>query len=226
MRMQSRKLRMKRADLTVKTAHELRRLAAFIGVSVEGCLEKGELVDCIAASPQVEIISADHPDGTSPSAACAAPAETTLQLSQAQLEGMSAHEVKALMEKLQVNTAGCFEKSDMIQRLVLSGRISVDGSWQSFASSRNTVPAPAMAGQDARHNDSLPPLNSHDVPMAREDETAGNAAAASPSAPSAHTSLAGKSVGELKRLAAELGVSIEGCIEKSDIVERIRPRLV
>merc|ERR1719343_1813791 len=59
-RMAGRKIRLRRADLDVKTVQELRRLAGFIAVNVRGCLEKSEIVERIASSPKVKIVEADQ----------------------------------------------------------------------------------------------------------------------------------------------------------------------
>merc|ERR1712054_167441 len=59
-RMAGRKIRLHHAELARRSAAELRRLALFLKKDVSGCLEKSELVACITASSQVEMVeSAD-----------------------------------------------------------------------------------------------------------------------------------------------------------------------
>merc|ERR1712039_56429 len=117
-RMAGRKIRMRRADLVYKSPKELRRLAEHLGIDIRGCCEKKELVDCIAASTRVSIIQDDDTDQSK------AGEITGLKIcSKAQLEAMNDDELKKLLEDSGVDTEGCAEKGDMIQRLVLSGRI-------------------------------------------------------------------------------------------------------
>eukprot|EP00928_Gymnodinium_smaydae_P044675 TRINITY_DN29802_c0_g1_i1.p1 TRINITY_DN29802_c0_g1~~TRINITY_DN29802_c0_g1_i1.p1 ORF type:complete len:269 (+),score=44.21 TRINITY_DN29802_c0_g1_i1:110-916(+) len=55
-RMANRKIRVRREDLAMKSPKELQRLAEHLAVDTKGCLEKHEIVDCIAASSRVSII--------------------------------------------------------------------------------------------------------------------------------------------------------------------------
>mmetsp|Transcript_54827 Transcript_54827/g.152052 ORF Transcript_54827/g.152052 Transcript_54827/m.152052 type:complete len:391 (-) Transcript_54827:142-1314(-) len=205
MRMAGRKLRMRHADLTVKTVQELTRLANYIGVNVRGCLEKSELVDKIAASPQVQIIPMDGGEvGTSPSSTADSSAPGRLPIfSHAQLDALSISEVKALMERLSVEVRDCDEKADMLSRLILSGRILVSNDGEAVG---------ASAEEPSRHPAASSAHGSRDVVM-------GGTEAAT--APSGGISLARKSVGELRQLAKRLGVSLDGCLEKGELVQRI-----
>lgn len=60
-----RKLRIRMADLQVKSVHEIIRLAEHLQVAISGCYEKRELTRRIAASPLVEIIEV-LPDAANP----------------------------------------------------------------------------------------------------------------------------------------------------------------
>lgn len=55
-RMMNRRPRLRVKDLSVKSVKELRHLAGHLGVCIEGCLEKPELVDAIIESGRVEVV--------------------------------------------------------------------------------------------------------------------------------------------------------------------------
>ncbi|CAE8608587.1 unnamed protein product [Polarella glacialis] len=191
MRMSSRKIRLRRTDLSVKTAQELRRLAHFIAVDVTGCLEKSELVDKIAQSPQVQIIAAEseasHPG--SPSRASSSSASRP-KFSREQLEAMGISDLKAIMERIGVDTSSCAEQAELVTKLMNSDRVEVIESAQKLQA-------------DVEMTEANPPV------------TAG------PSAAQSGPPLASRSIGQLRQLAREMGVSLDGCLEKADIVERI-----
>lgn len=206
-RMQSRKIRLRQTDLAMKSVQELRRLAEFTGVDVVGCLEKSDIVNRIASSPQVHIISADGLDGSEASG-IASPSGTRAILSPSQLESMSMQEIRALMEKLGVDASGSGEKTDLIHRLALAGRV-IGGL------------SAVDAASDIR--------NSCTGPQPMEVEGAGQAAffanvanSGRATAESGSQGLAHRSIGQLRQLAKDLGVSLDGCLEKAEIVERLQ----
>jgi hypothetical protein len=113
---------MRRADLTAKTPKELRQLALHLSVDIRGCLEKNEIVECIAAAPRVSIIKAEDADldldGGSTSVGLRI-------LCRSELDEMSVEETARLMEELGVDSEGCHEKLEMEAKLLLSGRAVV-----------------------------------------------------------------------------------------------------
>jgi len=204
MRMSGRKLRMRHADLTVKSVQELTRLANYIAVDVRGCLEKSELVEKIAASPQVQIIQVDGAEaGGLPSSAAdsSTPGRPSI-FTKSQLDAMSIGEVKALTERLSVDISDCQEKADLVSRLILSGRIIVSNVHEASAS-----PGPSPG---------RPPATS-----SSSDVVMGGVEGEEPVRAALPQNLAGKSVSELRQLAKQLGVSLDGCLEKGELVQRI-----
>lgn len=190
-RMEGRKLRMRKADLDMKSAQELRRLSHFIGVDVRGCLEKSEIVDRIVASPRVQVVQADVFD-SSGNRLQLGPVQT---FSSSQLDSMSISEVRHVMERLGVDTAGCSDKAELLAHLCMSGRILV--------------------------SEELAPAASELRPQAADAPTASSAS--QPPSPAAATGpLQSRSVGELRTLAREHKVSLDGCLEKADIVDRLK----
>eukprot|EP00416_Gambierdiscus_australes_P040780 CAMPEP_0171102908 /NCGR_PEP_ID=MMETSP0766_2-20121228/58625_1 /TAXON_ID=439317 /ORGANISM="Gambierdiscus australes, Strain CAWD 149" /LENGTH=356 /DNA_ID=CAMNT_0011563285 /DNA_START=65 /DNA_END=1135 /DNA_ORIENTATION=+ len=196
-RMAGRKLRMRLTDLAVRSAQELTRLASYIGVDVRGCLEKSELVDKIAASERVQIIPMD---GMEAPPASADSSSGLPVFSQTHLDSLSVGEVRALMERLGVTFTECNDKADMLRRLVSSGHILVSREPEGGQASRQ--PATSSSG---------------DVVMGSNEMQ--DAQATAPN--SGGVSLAGKSVGELRQLAKRLGVSLDNCLEKGELVQRI-----
>lgn len=190
-RTEGRKVRMRYQDLAVKTAQELQRLAKFLDVDVRGCLEKSELVQKIAQSSKVEIILAG---GEEPSSAAASPAGAGPTLSRARLDAMSDAEARATLEQLGIDASDCSDKAQMVSRLILSGRVAI-------VNDAEDTSAPSRPAREAASG------GSEDVPM--------------PTASGDPSTLPSKSVGELRKLARELGVSLDGCLEKGEIVSRI-----
>merc|ERR1712187_93479 len=98
-------LRVSLQDLSAKTVKELKHLADHLDISVEGCLEKREIVERIASSSRVEVLGNDP---------CA---DENIALSTERLRAMNVRQLRAEMDRLGVDTRGCVEKSDMIDRL-------------------------------------------------------------------------------------------------------------
>merc|ERR1740121_1532011 len=202
-RMAGRKIRMRRVDLEVKSVQELQRLAKFIAVDVRGCLEKSELVERIATSPKGQLVEGDaQPD---PIAAAGAPTFTA-----AQLEGMSIGEVRALLQRFRVDASGCDDKAELLARLQQSGRILVAAE-----SPPPSIPSSPMCGPSAASASTPGPSGMFSSPLPPSAEAA-------PAGGTPATPLAGRSVGELRKLAKQHNVSLEGCLEKSDIVQRLQ----
>mmetsp|Transcript_90543 Transcript_90543/g.161281 ORF Transcript_90543/g.161281 Transcript_90543/m.161281 type:complete len:377 (-) Transcript_90543:95-1225(-) len=189
MRMAGRKIRLRRTDLSVKTAAELRHFAHFIGVDVKDCLEKGELVEKISQSQQVQIIDPvmETSGGSSPSAPVAG---RVALFTQDQLQSMCIADLKAILERMGL-ACPSKEKAELVAYYADAGLVRPDDE------------------VDVR-----PP----DVEMTSAPEVSQpTSSAAAPSGPP----LEKRSVGQLKQLALDLGISLDGCLEKGDIVERI-----
>mmetsp|Transcript_49485 Transcript_49485/g.115741 ORF Transcript_49485/g.115741 Transcript_49485/m.115741 type:complete len:342 (-) Transcript_49485:44-1069(-) len=191
-RCSGRKLRMRHSDLTRRSAQELRRRAAFLGVDVTGCLEKSELVDRIVQSAQVEIIPDDAEGPTSPLSRTPASASTSaprpLPITRAGIEAMKMPEVRDLMKQLGMH---CPEeltsKAEMVDSLTQSGKLLILSDENDGMAQGGTQPTGASEPRSV-----------------------------------AGSSLSSQSVSQLRQLARRLGVSLDGCLEKGDIVDRIR----
>merc|ERR1712113_321169 len=98
-------------DLQMRSVQDLRRLADHLQVRVDGCLEKGELVDRIVNSGRVEIISDVEAQNT---ASCS--------LSREHLMSLSVREIKVEMQRYGVDCRGCIEKEEMVERLLANSQ--------------------------------------------------------------------------------------------------------
>merc|ERR1719253_1036728 len=107
---------------------------------------------------------------------------------------MSDAEARATLEQLGVDASDCSDKAQMVSRLILSGRVAIVNDAEDTSSPCRPAREAASGG-------------SEDVPM--------------PPASGDPSTLPSKSVGELRKLARELGVSLDGCLEKGEIVSRI-----
>lgn len=141
-----------------------------------------------------------------------------LRMRHADLACKSAQELTRLATHIGVDITGCLEKSELVERIASSPKVEiipVDGDGADArpdavdtASSSSCGPARSSAGPAPMDVD-----ESHSAPTSPSGP--------SPSAPPS-ISLDGKSVSELKKLASRCGVSLDGCLEKYEIVQRIK----
>jgi len=108
-RMRERKPRVRERELARKGVKELRELMRQVGVSWQGCLEKGDMVRRLHDSGRVDIVKDAPPE----------------EMTHAQLHAMSVGALKRLMASLGVSAVDCFERADLVSALVASGRIVV-----------------------------------------------------------------------------------------------------
>merc|ERR1712113_74941 len=116
-----RRPRLRRADLTAKSVRELCHLMRHLGVSVAGCIEKDELVQRLAASSAIELIC---DDAAQERRTASASVPDSCKLSSTQLANMNLNEIRYQMVQMGVDSAGCHQKRDLIQRLIEAGRVT------------------------------------------------------------------------------------------------------
>jgi len=131
-RMAGRKIRLRRSELTVKTAPELRRLSDFLCVDVSGCLEKSEFVNAILSSSKVELIAGGDPESPSrgPISPPVSPPISPLNSgcvdggdvsTAVPLASRSVGQLRRLAAAKGISTAGCLEKCEIVQKLEAQG---------------------------------------------------------------------------------------------------------
>jgi len=117
-RMALRKPRLRFIDLSVKSANELRGLAKHLGVDVRGCLEKQELVDCIANSGKVEIMQEDSSGST-------AVAPPVLTMTHSQVEAMGVLEIQNILKRLGICVDASADLDELMATLLSCGRFAL-----------------------------------------------------------------------------------------------------
>lgn len=147
------------------------------------------------------------------------------------LAARSAGELKRLALFLKIDTKGCLEKSEFVERIAASSQVQIveaaDG-----ATTTSSIFDYAMTGNG--DVDMTSPIGEASGSMSRDLASAAGSGAMSSEQPPARSPfldpsveaapsvpLARQGVGQLRQLAKQLGVSLDGCLEKSDIVQRI-----
>ena len=126
-KMKNFRFRFRRGELTSMSPSALRALAASLGLSTVGCLEKSDIIQKIADSNRVLIL------------------ESSPQVySTAELFRLSGAELKNLMSSLGVvPPLGAAEKTDLVAALALSGRITISSDSTTTSPPVPTSPRPS-----------------------------------------------------------------------------------
>jgi len=220
-RMAGRRPRLSRQDLAVKTVRELRRLAEHLDVDTSGCLEKEELVERIVYSGKVTIVPDAEDTYLRPEAV-----GTKRKWTAQELSGMSAKELKAEMAKNGIHAEGCIEKADLLQRFHESDRVSdCDADMENETACRacpSASPTSSTSSSAARHSSSNGSIIS-DIEHENAPAVTARLSSARPAlaAQEGQGDLKSYSVAELRKVAVHLGVSLDGCLEKKEMIERI-----
>ena len=154
-KMRNHKLRFRISELRVMSVGDLRRLLTTLGISSAGCLEKSELIDRLESSGRVVIVKS---------------ASNAQIYGFHELMGMTPVQLRNLMTSLGVHCESAIEKTDIIEAMAASGRISIN-----------------------REDPPLPPDNFETMKVAK-----------------------------LKALIASRGLSPANCVEKSDLIRLLR----
>lgn len=164
-----------------------------------------------------------------------------------ELSQMSLRQLRSLMLQMGIDVAGCLEKADLLERIVSSGLVTV-----TRRNPPPPPPAAEGAGDRRpgwagwwRGGETSPEVDENSSSSGTTGRTAGDGdgsrggvdevdtsysvSAQTPARPDSTlpwsgttSSLGSMSVKELKGIMARLGVSANGCLEKRDMVERIR----
>jgi hypothetical protein len=155
-----------------------------------------------------------------------------IRLRMSDLTVKSVQELTRLAHFINVDCRGCIEKKEIVERIAASKGVEIilaEGEeLPSAPSESDRLPrsswlsscdgfyggAAASGGANASQADTPAA-----APVAAPAAAQLAAAAVSPD------DLPGKSISELRKIASEVGASLDGCLEKSDIVERIASRL-
>jgi hypothetical protein len=164
-------------------------------------------------------------------------ADRKIRLSKEDIKVKSAQELRRFAQFLKIDIKGCLEKAEIVDRIAASGQVEI------VEGRENVAPSSLFDYANGNHSDMRAPeyqwddvnmgtgpqeaTSSTSPPDAPEkwsssDATMSDAPQPATTAPTpAAPPLRGQSVSQLRQLARQLGVSLDGCIEKADIVQRI-----
>lgn len=210
-RMQQWKPRYKLSQLQKQSVHQLRILASSVSVSTYGCLEKSDLVERIVASKKIFII--------------AVPPPASLHITA--LEAMSVKEIRQLMESAGISQDGLLEKADMIARVEASNKIVIKREDESQTATNENRPPGVDAIPTSTSYSTSGGIPSHSLrdPIgantANSREGANTEAASSQESGLTRERLMDLSLANLRQIMRAERLSLENCIEKADLVDKI-----
>lgn len=108
-RMKTRKLRVRKDELDKSGIVKLKELMSQLGISFAGCVDKRDLVERLVNSGKIDIV-----EGV-----------PTLEISKSEMATKSVPELKTLLRSFGLPTEGVLYKSELISRLVDSGRVVI-----------------------------------------------------------------------------------------------------
>ena len=195
MRMKERKLRYRRDELDSMSIHSLRELMRSLGVVSTGCFDKRELVDRLIQSDKIALVEG-------------IPA---LELTEEQFLKMGTSELKKLLHSFGISSSGALEKADLRERLLSAGRVMLV----------------ERTSESESHPPSSPQISGSESPISRGDEaTPTEETTCSQSSPNRfqiHEDVVqSMSIRELLELMRGFDIPTQGCVERADMVRRIR----
>lgn len=193
---------------------QLRSLMLQTGIDVEGCLEKTDLLERVINSRLITVTRDDSPSQhPSPPPPPPPPPVGTPHSTTGGRPATSGNDANGRNNR----------PGNATQRETTSSSSSSSGGRRSWGWFRGSGGRAGRAG-DAAHEERRPPSASASQPT-RASPSQAPAASHAPAGP-IPTSLESMSVKELRVVMTRLGVSAVGCLEKRDMVERIRERQV
>ena len=191
-RMKIRKHRYRRDELEKKGINVLRQIMNTLGINTSGCIDKRDLVDRLISSGKIEVVEGIPP----------------VEITRKELNDKSVNDLRHLLRSYGLSTEGMLEKRELIDRLLESGRVYVvDPEPSSPQSYESKSEIPTTSQRQPQHNSIPPPRpssSSSNVMELRED------------------ALSSMPIKELKNLMSSLGVSCNGCVERSDMINGLK----
>eukprot|EP01031_Cornospumella_fuschlensis_P029809 gene29809-35990_t len=221
-RMKTRKLRMRRDEIQSKTVAQLRQLCGELKINIAHCIDKTEIVDIMVASGLIDITERLPP----------------IEISYEEFMSKSVGQLKHLLLSFGLSDDGALEKHELRKVLLRSERIVIIGgeptsdetniSYNSSSAS-NAEKSSGSHANDANYSTSSPAHNAS-PPAAPTASSTQSASTPPPAAMSnsrvthrfAKAELQEMSLSRMRTLCAELGVSTTGCLDKFDVIDRLR----
>lgn len=124
-RMKTRRLRFRSDELLSKRIAELKDIAYFVGVNIQGFIDKNEIVEHLIKSGKIDILE-KFP---------------TIELTVEEFNAKSVSELRTLLKSFGLSDEGAIEKKDLRNRLVESQRVviveNLSGPYSNSSSSLN-----------------------------------------------------------------------------------------
>lgn len=215
------RLEMTEEEISKKSVRQLREIMLSFGISMEGAIEKSDLIHRLLDSGRINIIikcdsnviSQQEKAGIAEDHFKTDPSHVILSEKEVEnvLQGTNTTNLKKLLENNNVSTNGALERADLIDRFMASGLPFRGNIIDDTTSS-------TMAGQVSADMDV-----EYDLASLR----CGHTKAVASAAESIYYSSSEKcmtilSVKELKSICAALEVDLTGCLDKIDIVNRLK----
>jgi hypothetical protein len=195
-RMKSRKLRMRMDELKAKSISQLRSIASQFQVNISHCIDKTEIVDCLIKADCI-IITERVP---------------TMQMSRSDFNSMSVAQLRHLLLSFGLSDSGLIEKRELRDELIRSERIvlvddtieNVDSSNDHGTSSSSDGSNSSSSASSESHSNEAYDMNPPPVAL-----------------PDLLSQLQNLPLSSLRELCANVGVSLKGCLDKSDVVQTL-----
>jgi hypothetical protein len=214
--MKTRKLRYRKEELQAKKVGQLKEISASLSVSIEGCLDKSEIVDRLIASGMIDIT-----EGV-----------PTIEFTPDEFNAKGVKELKNLLVSFGLSDEGALEKSELRARLIDSKRIVLiedsvcDGAGGGGVSGDGGGVDEEQNASKSAHASSIPVAST--IPQPFYSNYASSSSSSSSSSkkqqiPQERTiylsqvELANMTISEYKRLLMIVGVSYAGVCEKEEL---------
>ena len=205
-RMKKRKLRFRNDELHSKSISKLKELMSELNVSAAGAVDKRELVERLVASNKIDIV-----EGV-----------PQMEIGRSEMYSKSVHEIKGLLRSFGLPTENVLYKSELIDRLVESGRVVLvdDTVYSSDYKASSAFGEESKRGHDeekgsrssaSESKSFVPGVSDLDSVKFETDDRI----------KLSKSLIASLSVGELKMMMKDSGVSYSGCLERADLIERL-----
>eukprot|EP01038_Epipyxis_sp_PR26KG_P008573 gene8573-11585_t len=192
-RMKKRKLRYRRDELDHKSISQLREIAQSVGMDITGCIDKREIVERLLGSDLITII-----EGLPP-----------MEMSSSDFNKKNVSELKHLLLSFGLSTEGALEKSELRSRLLESNRIIIIDD-QNDLNSNN---------YNNNNNSNYYDMERIDYNNKRKNDNNNNNNNNNNISP--YDQLKEMSLSELRKLGQQHSISTSGCIDKSEVIERM-----
>lgn len=211
-------------EINNKSIGQLRELAQNLNVNISGCIDKTEIIEKLVKSGCIEVTEGMPP----------------MEMSREEFNGKSVSQLKFLLLSFGISDRDVIEKSELRSKLITSGRIVFKERAHSNTTEESTTSSYADVPSSSGHAFDSAGAKSSTSPMEQDQVSSEVPSRASPGFQHGHGStssirstqseegyfvllsdLRAYSLAELRELCARYQVSTVGCVEKSELIERL-----